>query len=154
MHIRSVHHLAIVTSQYERLREFYAETLGLPVVGGFPGHAIVFLDAGGVRIELIREEAPAEMPPSALAVRRGWHHLAWEVDDVDAAHADLVARGVESSSSPEDFPSESPGLRIAFLRDPDGNLIEVVQPVSRQPLRSQAPAVGAAIPARPVTPDS
>jgi hypothetical protein len=46
-----------------------------------------------------------------------------------------VARGVDGHSPPEDFPAEElaaqrPRLRIAFLRDPDGNLLELVQPLS------------------------
>ena len=59
--------------------------------------------------------------------RRGWQHLAWEVQNVDAAYADLVARGVAGHSPPEDFLADAPRLRIAFLQDPDGNLLELVQ---------------------------
>jgi hypothetical protein len=38
---------------------------------------------------------------------------------------------VEGHSPPEDFAPDSPSLRIAFLRDPDGNLLELVQPLVR-----------------------
>lgn len=125
MRILGTHHVAIVTSHFDRLRAFYEDTLGLPVVGGFPGHDILFFGAGSTTIEIIGEPVPAEP-----AKRRGWHHLAWEVDDVDAAYAELIALGVRSHSSPEDFPSEAPTLRIAFLEDPDGNLLELVQPLA------------------------
>jgi catechol 2,3-dioxygenase-like lactoylglutathione lyase family enzyme len=125
-----VHHFAVSTSQFKRLCAFYVETLGLAVVGGFPEQRITFLDAGGTIVEIVGE-SDTGLPSPVGFERRGWQHLAWEVDDVDAAYADLLARGVAGHSSPEDFPSESPRLRIAFLRDPDGNLLELVQPMAR-----------------------
>jgi catechol 2,3-dioxygenase-like lactoylglutathione lyase family enzyme len=121
-----VHHVAISTTQFERLRTLYVETLGLPVVGGFPDQEIVFLDAGGVTLELVGEPANGQASPAGFE-RRGWQHLAWEVEDVDAAYADLLSRGVSGHSPPDDFPPEAPRLRIAFLSDPDGNLLELVQ---------------------------
>jgi len=124
--------VAISTTQFERLRAFYVETLGLPMVGGIPEQEIVFLDAGGMILEIVGEQAPGQASPDGFE-RRGWQHLAWEVEDVDAAYADLVARGVTGHSAPEDFPPEAPRLRIAFLRDPDGNLLELVQPLSVSP---------------------
>src|SRR4051812_37922088 len=101
MHILSTDHLAITTSRFDRLRHFYVETLGLPVVGGFPGHQIVFVAAGSTAIELIGEDDPLE---ADRGQRQGWHHLAWEVEHVDAAFAELVAKGVQAHSPPEDFP--------------------------------------------------
>jgi len=127
-----VHHVAISTTQFERLRAFYVETLGLAVVGGFPDQQIVFLDAGGMILEIVGAQAPGQASPAGFE-RRGWQHLAWEVEDVDAAYADLVGRGVTGHSAPEDFPPEAPRLRIAFLRDPDGNLLELVQALSLSP---------------------
>src|SRR4051812_27307723 len=98
MKIRSTHHIGLVTGQFERLRRFYVELLGLPVVGGFPEHQILFVDAGTTRIELL-----GEVRPPATSDRGGWHHLALEVDDVDAAFTDLVGRDVEVESKPEMF---------------------------------------------------
>lgn len=126
-----VHHIAISTAQFERLRAFYVETLGLAVIGGFPDQQILFLDAGGVTLELVGESDPGQHGPGGFA-RRGWQHLAWQVQDVDTAYAELLAQGVASYSPPEDFPPEAPRLRIAFLRDPDGNLLELVQPIVAQ----------------------
>jgi catechol 2,3-dioxygenase-like lactoylglutathione lyase family enzyme len=146
--ILGTHHVGLTTGRFELLRQFYVEKLGLPVVGGFPGHDILFVDAGTTTIELIGEE-PATVPGASAGIdakpddrprRGGWHHLAWEVADVDASYADLLTRGVEPHSPPEDFPAEAPSMRIAFLRDPDGNLIELVQPISS---RSQDPDQGA-----------
>ena len=45
-------------------------------------------------------------------------------DDVDAAHARLVAAGAPSLSAPHDFLGGR--LRAAWLADPDGNPVEIV----------------------------
>jgi catechol 2,3-dioxygenase-like lactoylglutathione lyase family enzyme len=129
MRILGTHHLALITGRFELLRRFYVETLGLPVVGGFPEHDIIFVGAGTTAIEIIGEDAPPGSNPGDRVARHGWHHLAFEVEDVDAAFAELTARGVPIHSPPESFPEAAPTMRIAFLRDPDGNLIELVQPL-------------------------
>ena len=46
-----------------------------------------------------------------------------EVEDVDATFAQLSERGVEGLLKPQDFVDW--GFRGAYLRDPDGNLIEL-----------------------------
>jgi catechol 2,3-dioxygenase-like lactoylglutathione lyase family enzyme len=140
--IVGAHHVAISTTDLARLRAFYVETLGLPVVGGFPEHGIVFVQAGGIQIEIVGEETPGDRPAEGFE-RRGWQHLAWEVADVDAAYADLTARGIAFRVPPEDFPPDAPALRIAFFEDPDGNLLELVQrldPSWRQESVASGPA--------------
>jgi hypothetical protein len=122
--IVGAHHVAIVTPDVERLRAFYVETLGFSVVGGFPDHGIIFIAAEGVTIELLQEDRLA-----AGARRRGWDHLALEVEDVDAAYAALKARGVPFHAPPEGFPPEAPAVRLVFFADPDGNALELLQPL-------------------------
>jgi glyoxylase I family protein len=125
--LQHVHHVGLVTGQLERMRRFYTEVVGLQETRGFPEHRIAFLEAGGTLIELLGEDVP-----SAGTGSGGWHHLAWEVDDLDATFAQLVARGAAVSSPPEDFPQDAPAFRIAFLRDPDGNLLELVKRIGGQ----------------------
>ena len=124
MEFLHAHHIAIYTARFERLREFYTRTLGLAEVGGFEGYNIIFLAAGGVTIELIEHNA-ADDTRGEL----GWNHLALEVADIDAAHAALAARGVWFDEPPYDFPAGAPRARIAFFKDPDGNVLELIQPL-------------------------
>ena len=70
----------------------------------------------------------------------GWAHLALEVADVDVAYATLTARGVPSICRRKTFPRDAPAVRIAFCTDPDGNVIELLQP-----LGSRYPAVAGAL---------
>lgn len=129
MRIIGTHHVALVTPNFARLREFYTETLGLPVVGAFAGHNIIFIEAGSTTIELEEQE---QASPASSAVGRGWHHLAFEVDDVDASYTELAALGVPFPVPPIDFPEDAPVVRIAFLTDPDGHTLELVQPLGNR----------------------
>jgi catechol 2,3-dioxygenase-like lactoylglutathione lyase family enzyme len=123
MNLTGTHHVALLTNNFDGLREFYADTLGLPVVGGFPGGNIIFLEAGSTTIELIRREGFA----SQLG---GWGHFAFEVADVDQEYAALVEKGVSFHILPKSVPEgDSPSARIAFFRDPDGNELELFQPL-------------------------
>jgi catechol 2,3-dioxygenase-like lactoylglutathione lyase family enzyme len=125
MRILSTHHVSLSTPDLARLRAFYGDTLGLPFVGRFAEHGIDFFDAGGVAIEI--EQADPSSPGTG---RTGWNHVAWEVADVDATYAELAARGVPFPVPPEDFPPGSPSMRIAFFADPDGNVVELIQPLA------------------------
>ena len=127
-HIVGVHHISLLTNNFARLRDFYVEVLGLRIAGGFPGQNIIFLEAGNVLIELEEHDstpANSHAPPDDR-VGLGWNHLAFDVDDVDAAFNDLISLGVRSQAAPADYPEGAATMRIAFLSDPDGNIIELI----------------------------
>ncbi|HMO57100.1 MAG TPA: VOC family protein, partial [Roseiflexaceae bacterium] len=88
MRIIGTHHIALRTPNFEQMRAFYSDVLGMAYLGGFAGKNIIFLDAGTTTVELIEWEGTPEQPS------QGWHHLALEVEDTDAAYAELVAQGV------------------------------------------------------------
>jgi catechol 2,3-dioxygenase-like lactoylglutathione lyase family enzyme len=125
MEIRSTHHVALYTTNFDQLRAFYTDIIGMPIVGGFRSHQIVFLAAGSTTIELVAVQ-------EATGGTQGWQHLALEVADVDTAYAELVAHGVVFHELPQDFPSEQPLFRLAFFKDPDGNEIELIQPLGQR----------------------
>lgn len=125
MQITGTHHMALLTDNFERMRAFYVDVLGLPVIGGFPGRDIIFIGVGGAAIELVARDAR----PGASG---GWDHFAFEVADTDAVYADLSARGVVFHDPPRSFPPDAPLARIAFFKDPDGNVLELVQPLGQR----------------------
>jgi catechol 2,3-dioxygenase-like lactoylglutathione lyase family enzyme len=128
MRIVSAHHVALYTAHFAQLQDFYVETLRLPIRGEFAGYNILFLGAGDTTIELTEDEQ------SLQGITGGWNHLALEVENLDQAYAELTARGVSFHVPPEDFPPENPSMRIAFFTDPDGNVLELIQPLgSRYP---------------------
>ena len=50
--------------------------------------------------------------------------MAFDVADLDAAYDRAVARGARPVMPP--CPSPEPGVRMAFVADPEGNLIELL----------------------------
>jgi glyoxylase I family protein len=123
MQIIGVHHVALYTARYALMRDFYVDVLGMVEIGGFRGHPITFLAGHGVVIELCGDERPVE--PRG----QGWSHLAFEVADLDAAYAELSGRGITFHVPPEPYPPEAATVRTAFFRDPDGNELELIQPL-------------------------
>lgn len=131
-------HVGVTVTDLDTMVEFYRDQLGLDPLDRFvvSGPALsdavdvegatgrfAHLDADGVRLELV-EYVPAGNGRSAGRVNRpGATHLGLAVDDVDAAYADLGA-DVRTLSEPRTTES---GTRILFLRDPEGNLVELLE---------------------------
>jgi lactoylglutathione lyase len=55
----------------------------------------------------------------------GPRHLVFTVANVDEAYAHLSKRGVDCLDPPASF--DPPGIRIAYFRDPEGNVLGVYQ---------------------------
>ncbi len=89
------------------------------------------LGSGGGVVALFKRGLMADavegVPRKPNAACRDPVVLTLEVDDVDAAVADLVGMGVTPAAEPTD---QSMGrLRVAHLRDPCGNLVELNAPL-------------------------
>lgn len=132
MKVGALHHVAIAVPRLEEALPFYRDILGL--VAGEP-HAIaeqgvraVFVGTGPGRIELIEPTDPDSGVARFLAERgrQALHHVCYEVDDLDAALADLAQDGIPLIDA-----APRPGLagRVAFLhpKAAAGVLIELVE---------------------------
>lgn len=112
----------------ERSRTFYRDTLGLAVFREFgpPEHSGTVFFCGNSLIEVSgRSESPAE--PSVVPVS-----LWLQVRDVAAEYDRLVGAGVESLRAPR---TEPWGLIEAWITDPDGVRIGLIQIPEDHPLR-------------------
>lgn len=88
-------------------------------------------ELGGPMLELIRyKHHPAGR--SAHNSKVGAAHLCFCVDDVYGAHRELTADGVTFLSDPHE---DEFGVRWVYMRDPDGNAVEIIQdpPRGRRP---------------------
>src|SRR5438552_518470 len=104
MNIRAAHHIAIYTRDLARLEAFYTQMLGFPVVRRWASAGIVFLDAGGLWIELTRQDAPDDgTRPRALDQGVGINHFALQVDAIDRAFQQLADQGVRVLAAPADY---------------------------------------------------
>jgi catechol 2,3-dioxygenase-like lactoylglutathione lyase family enzyme len=117
-------------------RRWYAEALGFTeVIEEFelpdpPVRTAVLRSAGGVRIELIERAGSSRAHAFGDALdtvrAQGYGHWALAVDDLDAVFARLTGYGAAAVSAPA--AAVQPGARFAYVKDPEGNLIELVQP--------------------------
>jgi glyoxylase I family protein len=82
----------------------------------------------GYRLELLHRPGSraGRKPgtPGEAALREGYGHIAFDVTDVDSAYHSALARGARAVMPP--CPSPEPGVRMAFIADPEGNLIELL----------------------------
>lgn len=124
----------MTVTDIDRAQVWYREALGFELQLGFelPGGArgAMLQSAGGARVELF--EVPGANPgmswadPPTAMLTHGFGHVAFECSDLDADYAHAVATGAERVWGPRQSPE--PGRRMAFIHDPDGNLIELIGP--------------------------
>jgi catechol 2,3-dioxygenase-like lactoylglutathione lyase family enzyme len=118
MKLIGTHHINLPTPNFESVKAFYTETLGFPIVHAWPDAKIIFIDLGSTWLEVAdRSNATAHVPATG-----GFAHIALHVENVDEAVAELVAKGVPIHTQPKDFQD----IRLAFIQDPDGNMVELV----------------------------
>jgi catechol 2,3-dioxygenase-like lactoylglutathione lyase family enzyme len=149
MKIEAISHIAVGVTDMQRSLGFYRDVLGLhvsldteeelPAFGGAPvqrRHAVYLRWQEGphetfivLDQQLLRE--PFGSPPELF--QTGTHHWGLWVDDVDAIVARAEAASVPIMVRPADADSIAYGepagkvLRSAFLRDPDGNIVQLDQ---------------------------
>lgn len=124
MHLSSIHHVALICSDYPRSRQFYTQVLGLRVLAEVYREArgSYKLDLAlpdGSQLELFSFPDPPPRPsyPEACGLR----HLAFAVADIDACVAELKAQAIAVEDVRVD---EYTGRRYTFFADPDGLPIE------------------------------
>ena len=121
-------HVAITVADLERSIAFYTDMLGCTVAGQLllddGDFKIVYLRSGDAVVELFAfRGSEARTRTDASDREGGFKHLAFTTSDVDALAARLRAADVPFTLHPMDAKGN---VRIAFFRDPDGNLLEIV----------------------------
>jgi lactoylglutathione lyase len=114
-------HVRLLVDDFDACLRFYRDTFGFEVSAQYGDYAE--LRAGDALLALFPRTTMAEavgFDPLAAGDRVA---LVFHVGDVDTALADLRERGAPVAAEPQDRPDW--GLRVAHLRDPDGNLIEL-----------------------------
>lgn len=141
----AVHHVGVTVADLDRAVAFWERLLGVasrdrrvidgPQVGtmvGYPGVRIerCWIDLpGGIVLELLRYLDRPEEPYDPGTAHPGNVHVCLRVDDMDRAHAHAVECGARPvSPRPIDVVAgPRAGTRLAYLRDPDGVTIELVE---------------------------
>jgi catechol 2,3-dioxygenase-like lactoylglutathione lyase family enzyme len=115
MRLTGIHHSSIVVTDMARARQFYSHVLGLVEVERPANFTtpVVWFEVGDEHIHLIPSDHPDTQSP---------RHFALHVDDARAARERLRSLGVAIE---ETVPI--PGADRFFIRDPDGNTLELIQ---------------------------
>jgi lactoylglutathione lyase len=119
----SIEHAAIRCKDLEASVEYYRRMFDARVIlrrERGESRRIVFLRIGESMLELM------EMGPGSESLdpreHYGVHHLGMGTDDFDSAYRELKAKGADFLGEPL---NPTPGIRLAFLRDPNGAVIEL-----------------------------
>ena len=117
--VSGIRQIAVTVSDVDAALVFYRDVLGLGFLFS-AGPDLAFLDADGIRLML-------STPQGAGAVRAN-STLYFKVSDIVPTHAALVARGATDERVPQ-LTARMPDheLWIGFLRDPDGNLVGLLE---------------------------
>jgi glyoxylase I family protein len=127
LQLNKVHHIAIICSDYRRSLDFYTRLLGLtvkaenyrPETGSYKTDLAL---GGEYVIELFSFNNPPERVTAPEAA--GLRHLAFEVDDVDAAVTQLESMGIAHEAIRTDAAT---GKRFVFFYDPDRQPLELYE---------------------------
>jgi catechol 2,3-dioxygenase-like lactoylglutathione lyase family enzyme len=140
--IVGIHHTALSTRDADRLVRFYRDLFGFEVEFDFPwdesyeafkqSHAlhetagrVVMIARGSSRLELFEYRKPTPRPDIAGRANAdlGIAHFSIEVRDIAREYARLSAAGMKFQSG---LVTQTPTIQMAYGRDPDGNIIELI----------------------------
>jgi glyoxylase I family protein len=127
MNIRSIHHIAILTDDYEKSKRFYTDVLGFEVIretyrAERKSYKLDLAIAGLYQIELF--SFPDSRERGSYPEAKGLRHLAFAVDDLDAAAAELKTKGIQVEAVRVD---ELTRKRFVFFTDPNGQPLELYE---------------------------
>ncbi|KAA3440185.1 SMU1112c/YaeR family gloxylase I-like metalloprotein [Rufibacter hautae] len=125
--LKSIHHIAIICTDYPVSKKFYTQILGLTLQQEIyraerDSYKADLALNGQYIIELFSfPNVPARLSfPEAAGLR----HLAFEVEDVETARQELINQSVEVQEVRVD---EHTGKRFCFFSDPDGLPLELYE---------------------------
>ncbi|HTN39030.1 MAG TPA: VOC family protein [Arachidicoccus sp.] len=125
--IKRIHHVAILTGDYETSKQFYTEILGFKILAEvYREQRDSFkLDlAVGDRYQIELFSFPDFKPRASYPEAKGLRHLAFEVENVEQSIADLRAAGVEVEDARTDCYT---GKKYCFFLDPNGQPLELYE---------------------------
>lgn len=127
--LKSIHHAAIICSDYERSKHFYTSILKLEIIAENyrekrDSYKLDLKLPNGGQIELFSFIDSPKRPsfPEALGLR----HLAFNVDSVEETKDYLISKGVDVEPIRVD---EYTGRKFTFFSDPDGLPLELYEAI-------------------------
>ena len=127
--IKQISHLGMAVKDLEEAREFYRSVFGLessdPIIGGDGTIKVSMVEVGNAVIELLQPIGKEGVMAKFLEKRGdGFHHICYEVDNINAEIASLKSKGMDVLGEPR---PGAEGMSV-FLhpRGTHGVLVELV----------------------------
>ncbi|WDR06358.1 VOC family protein [Devosia rhodophyticola] len=122
-------HIGMTVADIDRTIAFYCGQLGLKLVLRKPNAQgdTVFLDAGGAMLEIFGRTGPTAPASDVAPNQSGLRHLTFAYHDIGLMFEKLVSAGAEPVEAPRLAHNVEMFKRVAFVRDPDGILIELAE---------------------------
>ena len=127
MNIESIHHVAILTDDYEKSKHFYTAVLGFTIIKETyrEDRASYKLDLavnGVYQVELF--SFPEYKERVSFPEAKGLRHLAFAVQDLEASVKELTEKGIDVQGIRTD---ELTNKRFCFFNDPNGQPLELYE---------------------------
>jgi catechol 2,3-dioxygenase-like lactoylglutathione lyase family enzyme len=132
-------HLVVGVTDMDRALVFYRDALGMEVVfetliSGEPFDAVLHASRkqegrvvggllGGLMIELLSLGVKPDAEKPARRGTTGIHNVSLSVTDLDDTHRRIIGAGY----TPDQDPFEIGGVRMFFVKDPDGTPVEFIE---------------------------
>ena len=118
-------HVCLNVTDADRTAQWYIEELGFEDSWEFTTsdgetRNVYVTDGNGFELQLSDTDGEDDHEAGTT-----WDHFAVKVDDVDEAFADIENHGVVQAPTDND----EAGARTAFIEDPDGHVVELVEPL-------------------------
>jgi predicted enzyme related to lactoylglutathione lyase len=119
MSLSTIGQIAITVSDVEKALVFYRDALGLEFLFS-AGPELAFLNADGIRLMLSTPRGAGTIGSNSI--------LYFRVTDIDTVYSTVVGRGADGERPPQ-LAARMPDheLWTGFLRDPDGNLVGLME---------------------------
>jgi len=126
LHVAQVGRVCVTVADTDRAIEFYVDKLGFEKVVDVPmGEGMRWVEVAVAGTPTTIALAP---PPPGTEAGGGQTGICLDTSDVDADHAALKAAGVDVDEEVSRYGGPVPPM--FWMRDPDGNSLIVVQPLT------------------------